>query len=402
MFKSFFLVPLMFISFSNFGQTIKQLGYYNVNGVMDVSCKDNYMILSDGKIIDNSAPSVPNEVAQFTYSGDGHSVLINGDYAYFGAGMMNALYIADISNITSPVENGSIYFTIGNGVFGMDISENTLFVALGRNGVLCSIDVSDKNNPVVLDTLYLADQISVQTRDVVVKDNYAFVANGSGLKIIDISDTSNLKLITSIGSDYNSIDIGDDLVFLGKSSGGVDVYDVSEPLNPAPAFSILNSSGTAWDLQYHNNHLYLATNNDGLFMYQIEDNSGTEMANFPNTGNGQSFGVCVQDSLILLTGQINGVAILQYDPTGTVGINEVCSKRQLNIFPNPARDFIFIENTASPIYNISIYDISGNLVKQINQKRPVRKIAISDLFKGQYIIHAITDDKVLVQKFSKI
>lgn len=399
MIRRIILASLILISFSNFGQTINEIGYYDANSLMGITCKDEYMILSNGEIVDNTIPSSPTKIGHFAFWGDGFSIITSGDYAYFGLGMTNALLITDISNVTSPVENGSIYFTIGSGVFGMDISENTLFVALGYDGILCSIDVSDKNNPVLLDTLYLTGG---QTRDVVLQDNYAFVANGLGLYIIDISDASNLQLMTSIGSGYNSIDIGDNLVFMGKSSGGVDVYDISEPLNPTPTFSIANSSGTVWDLQYHKKHLYLATNNNGLFMYQIEENSGTEVANFPNTGNGQSFGVCVQDSLILLTGQRNGVAILQYDSTGTVGINEINSKTHLNIFPNPAKDYISIENNTSPIYNINIFNISGNLVKQINQDWPIRKIKISDLFNGQYFIHAITDDKVLIQKFIKI
>jgi hypothetical protein len=204
--------------------TLNEIGYYNANSLMGIACKDKYMVLSIGEIVDNTTPSSPTKIGQFTFSGDGFSILTSGDYAYFGMGMTNALLIADISNVASPVGNGSIYFTIGSGVFGMDISENTLFVALGNNGILCSIDVSDKNSPVILDTLYLT---GAQTRDVVIQDNYAFVANGLGLKIIDISDVSHLQLMTSIGSGYNSIDIGDNLVFLGKSSGGVDVYDIS-------------------------------------------------------------------------------------------------------------------------------------------------------------------------------
>ncbi len=394
-----FLTTLLLVSILGFGQTIDQIGYYSKNGVMGLSSKDNYMILNHGEIIDNTTPSSPTLVSQYSFDGDGITVFVNGDYAYFGTGMTNDLFIADISNITFPIHKSSIDFTIGHGVFGMDISNNTLFVALGNNGIICSIDITDKDNLVMLDTLLIPGG---QCRDVVVQNNYAFAAHGGGLKIIDISDSTNLQLVTSIGSGYNSIDINKNYVFLGKSSGGIDVFEISDPQNPSPAFSIPNSGGTAWDLKYNENHLYLATNSYGLFIYKIEDNSAMEKANFPNTGNGQSFGVCIQDSLVLLSGLVEGVAILHYDSTGTVGINSISTVNQLKVFPNPAQDFVTIENDNLLFNRIKIIDINGKLVKQIDQNNLTGKLDISDLPGGQYIFSFETADKVITQKIIKV
>jgi len=393
------LTTLLLISSLGFGQTIDQIGYYSKNGVMGLSSKDNYMILNRGEIIDNTTPSSPTLVSQYSFDGDGITVFVNGDYAYFGTGMTNDLFIADISNITFPIHKSSIDFTIGHGVFGMDISNNTLFVALGNNGIICSINITDKENLVMLDTLLMPGG---QCRDVVVQNNYAFAAHAGGLKIIDISDSTNLQLVTSIGSGYNSIDINENYVFLGKSSGGIDVYNISDPQNPSPAFSIPNSGGSAWDLKYHKNHLYLATNSNGLFIYKIEDNSGIEMSNFPNTGNGQSFGVCVQDSLVLLSGLQKGVAILHYDSTETVGINSIATVNQLKVFPNPAKDFVTIETNNILFNQIKIFNINGKLVKQIDQNNLTGKLDISDLPGGQYIFSFETTDKVISQKIIKI
>ncbi len=397
--RTAFLITLFLISNFSFGQTIDQIGYYSKNGVMGLSSKGNYMILNCGEIIDNTTPSSPTLVSQYSFDGDGFTVFVNGDYAYFGTGMTNDLFIADISNITLPTHKSSIDFTIGNGVFGMDISNNTLFVALGINGIICSIDITDKENPVMLDTLLMPGG---QCRDVVVQNNYAFAAHAGGLKIIDISDSTNLQLVTSIGSGYNSIDIDENYVFLGKSSGGIDVFEISDPQNPSPAFSIPNTGGRAWDLKYSENHLYLATNSYGLFIYKIEDNKGIEMANFPNTGNGQSFGVCIQDSLVLLSGLQKGVAVLYYDSTGTVGINSVPTVNQLKVFPNPAQDFVTIETNNLQFNRIKIFNIKGKLVKQIDQNNLTGKLNISDLSGGQYIFSFETTDKVISQKIIKV
>ena len=397
--RKILLIALTLISVIGIGQTIEQIGYYSKNGIFGLTSKDSYMILSNGEIVDNSTPSSPSLISQYSISGDGSTVIVDGDYSYFGTGMTNDLFIADISNITFPIQESSIDFTIGNGVFGMDISENTLFVTLGMDGIVCSIDITNKSNPVMLDTLYI---IGGQCRDIVTKSDYAFAAHAGGLKIIDITNPSNLQIITSIGSGYNSIDINSSQIYLGKSSGGIDVFDITDPTNPSPLFSIPNSGGTAWDLKYHDNLLYLATNSNGLYIYKLESNAGTEMVNFPNTGNGQSFGVCIQDSLVLLSGLINGVAILQYDSAGTVGVVTLSSIDQINLYPNPARDIVFVENRDLLLNKVRIYNIKGTLVRQIELFRPKEKIDISNLAEGQYVLSFETNDDIIIKKVIKI
>ena len=391
------LTLLLFITVTGFGQAIHQLGYYSVNGIMSVAAKSNFMILSNGRIVDNTIPSSPTLVSQYSFVGDGTSVIVNENSAYFGTGMGNTLFIADISNINFPLHKSSIPFNIGHGVFGMDISDNTLFVALGVNGTVCSIDISDESNPDVLDTLYISGG---QCRDIVISDDFAFAAHENGLKVIDISNPSGMQLITSIGSGYNSIDISESLVFLGKSSGGIDVYNILDPVNPTPAFSMANTGGTAWDLKYKDDHVYLATNSNGLFIYKIEDNTGIEMANFPNSGNGQSFGVCLQDSLVLLSGLINGVAILQYDSTWTVDINNMSSFDQINIYPNPATNYVHLESSSAiDISQIEIINLQGEVLKK-QQYLNIRKaiLDVKNIPKGIYVVRIYSRSNIYHSK----
>jgi hypothetical protein len=79
-----FLITLLLVSILGFAQTIDQIGYYSKNGVMGLSSKDNYMILNPGEIIDNTSPSSPSLVSQYSFDGDGITVFVNDDYAYFG------------------------------------------------------------------------------------------------------------------------------------------------------------------------------------------------------------------------------------------------------------------------------------------------------------------------------
>jgi len=396
--KKILILSLSLISILGIGQTIDQLGYYNKNGITGLSSKDNFMILSNGEIVDNSDPSAPTLISAFSCP-DGHSVIVKGDYSYFGTGMSNNLFIADISNITFPIQESFIDFTIGNGVSGMDISENILFVSLGMNGIVCSIDITDNSNPIMLDTLYIAGG---HCFDIKIQNDYLFAAHDGGLKIIDITNPSDLQLITSIGSFYSTIDINENQAYLGKYTGGVDVFDITDPTNPSPLFSILNSGGTALDLKYSENLLYLATNSVGLFIYKLESNAAEEMAYFQNVGNGQSFSVCLQDSLILLSGLVNGVAILQYDSTGTVGVRPLPSNEDIHLYPNPASSFVSIDNNGLPLNNIKIYDINGKLIKQIETNISNGKIDLSNLKNGEYILSFETNDKFIIKKVLKV
>lgn len=404
--KNIIFITLSLVSILGIGQSIEQIGYFSSsNANMGICSKDNYMILSNGDIIDNTDLTNPILISHFSFDGFGNQVLIDGDYAYFGTEMSNDLFIADISNISSPLNLSTIDFIIGHGVFGMDISENTLFMALGsddsNNGILCSIDVSNKNNPIVLDTLYMPGG---QCRDIVVQNNYAYAAHYDGLKIIDITNPSDLQLVTSIGSQYNSIDIGDNRVYLGKAfeETKIDVYDISEPTEPILDFSIPTTGGSVWDLKYHENLIYIATNASGLFIYKIEDNVGIEMANFSNTTYSTSFGLCLQDSLVYLAFFSGVAAILQYDPTGIATSNLRQTIDDLNIFPNPAKNSVLIKNYNKKFTQIKILDSTGKFIKQIDLNSAIEEIDISDLSVGEYLFMFETKENTIIKKVIKI
>lgn len=367
---------------------------------MDAESRNNFMILSNGHIVDNAVPWNPVLTAQYSFNGDGVTVLLDGDEAYFGTGMTNDLFIASIANITFPLQLSSIDFNIGNGVFGMDIYENTLFATLGMDGIVVSIDITNKSFPQILDTLIIDGG---QCRDIVaISNNYAYAAHYGGLKLIDISDPSNMSVLSSIGSGYNSIESGNNMLFLGKSSGGVDVFSVEDPVNPLPLFSIPNTAGTVWDLKYKESNLYLATNSGGLFIYRVFENEAVEMVNFSNTGNGQTFGVGFQDTLVLLPGLINGIATLYYDSTGFVDIQNNINELSIEIYPNPAGDYLYVESGMFINPNIFIKDIVGNTVLSFDSYRPGNKIDISNLKTGQYNLIVRLKEQSIIKKFVKV
>ena len=84
----------------------------------------------------------------------------------------------------------------------------------------------------------------------------------------------------------------------------------------------------------------------------------------------------------------------------TVGITEQNSTALL-IYPNPANDFITIENTSMAIDEIVIYDITGKTIKTILPKTNTTKVNVSDLSDGVYFIKISNNKQSITKKIIK-
>lgn len=395
--STLFILSILFLF--SFSQELEELSFYPINGTFGITSQEDQLYLSNGDIIDISDPFNPTLLSQISISGQASSIIIEGDYAYYGTGMSNTLHIVDISNLSFPLVLSSHPFIVGNGVFGMAIRQDVLFLVLGSGGILCSMDISDKNNPSIIQTMTIPGG---QCRDIIIKDQYAYAAHGGGLKVIDISDPSNMQIINSIGNGYGSIDIDGDLVCLGKSEAGVDIFDISSPTNPSPHISIPNSSGTAWSVKIKNHFVYLATNSNGLYVYKLGENSYLEMDQFHAEGNGQTFDVCLNDSLILLPGLVEGVSILAFDTLNFVAITEHHRPMNLRVSPNPLTSYISIDAQDHIIESIRIYNLKGELINELFAIDPKSPIDLSYLSSGIYTITIKALDGTHVEKIIKI
>jgi len=120
-------------------------------------------------------------------------------------------------------------------------------------------------------------------------------------------------MISQYDGYYSSVEVYDSLAFLGKADGGVDVFDITDVYDPAYLFSFSNPGENVTNIEYYQDHLYLSSEYGGLYIYKITPGNAQLMASYDNSANGQTFDFCLQDSLIILPGLVDGVAILQYD-----------------------------------------------------------------------------------------
>lgn len=80
---------------------------------------------------------------------------------------------------------------------------------------------------------------------------------------------------------------------------------------------------------------------------------------------------------------------------GTLSINEVSLEDSFSIYPNPANDFIIINNT-DWIKSKTLFSITGQLIKQENNQN--EKIDISNLQQGLYLLEIETTNNQKVTK----
>ena len=71
----------------------------------------------------------------------------------------------------------------------------------------------------------------------------------------------------------------------------------------------------------------------------------------------------------------------------------------VNVYPNPAKDYIYIDLPEEKIKSVSLYNVLGVLLKE--QKSNAASVDISSLPQGMYLLSIETEEKVITKKIVK-
>jgi hypothetical protein len=88
------------------------------------------------------------------------------------------------------------------------------------------------------------------------------------------------------------------------------------------------------------------------------------------------------------------IVTFRASPTGIENIQS----QKISIYPNPAKDEIFIK-AEQPIDKVETYSLTGSLLLSENNFN--EKISVSALSKGVYLLKVYTDKGVIVSKIVK-
>jgi hypothetical protein len=141
-------------------------------------------------IYDIEDPGNPTFVSEYEHFRACDPVVAEGDYAYvtlrstndWCANNVNQLQIIDITNIFEPVQVGTYNMFAP---YGLAVRGDRVFVCDAASGIKI-VDVSDKTNPRVVQFIEDYD-----ARDVILLDNTAYVVTTAGIVIYDVTDFDN-------------------------------------------------------------------------------------------------------------------------------------------------------------------------------------------------------------------
>ncbi len=148
-------------------------------------------------IFDNSNPSAPRQLSQFTHARACDPVFATENRAYVTlhvgdcGGVRNQLDVIDISNLNSPTLIKSYQM---NSPKGLSVSENKLFLC---DAGLKVFDVSNDSN---IDNELLSHWTGANTYDVIALESrkIILVVGENGLFQFDYQDANNLKLLSKM------------------------------------------------------------------------------------------------------------------------------------------------------------------------------------------------------------
>ncbi|MCB0770628.1 MAG: T9SS type A sorting domain-containing protein [Flavobacteriales bacterium] len=388
------LRPLLVVSFLSAttanGQILVELGYFPFNGIFAISGFDDFMLTGAGHVVDVTDPYAPQLVGSVSV-GSGSSVVVDGQYGYFGTGMVATVKVVDLSIPSAPIITGTLTLPNSSGVFGLAVSGDVLYAANAQQG-LASIDISEPSMPTLIQQLPLSS--AQQARGVVVHGSYAYVAEGSGLLIIDISDPADMHVIGGLGEGFVSVAISEDDTRLaaGRSGGGANVFDLADPASPQVIYDVPGSQGTAHTVQILAGNLYMSAEQFGVRVYSMGDLGATELGAFDNSPNGQTFGAYASGELIFVAGLVNGAAVVGW---GTVGVNvEPSGSVPLSCYPVPARNTLRWSGSHNVKYSgVKVIDTSGRCV--LSARSVDGTIDISSLSTGPYVLAMVYGEAVM-------
>ncbi|MBK6952350.1 MAG: T9SS type A sorting domain-containing protein [Crocinitomicaceae bacterium] len=233
-------------------------------------------------------------------------------------------------------------------------------------------------------------------------------------------------------SDHNYVDffkpIGQDSIFLffQGSSGGTNVNywhfflfdDQLNILNSDVGYSIKVYDTFFGGYLYYdrmsqngvdviNNNIYLLAHLPGsdtikIFRYDLSFNLE---CSFNVLGNGHSYGDFIKiNNRIYYSSTIGQTKyFFELDDCDFALGNKIDAPIEISFFPNPVSSILTLNVPASNLTQITIYDITGNLVYKTEKTEAAQiQIDVSAFNTGQYLIHLMTEENLFISKFVKI
>lgn len=415
-------------------------------------CDGMVYVAADTKgfhIIDVSDPEFPVGTGCFLSNGINVSVAVKGDAAYIST-YSSMVQVLDVSDPEYPVTADSLTFitppkyltiqgdtlmvpaskTLGDfGFYLYDISDpfaaqeigylprdpgyhdpnhpksmhihgNYAYAAMGAGGIQI-YDITELDEPVF--KAHWSEYTGTpgegySVRNSILSYPYLFAPAGKkGLYVLDVSDPDSIKVAANVPTDHYAvwIDLSEnDHLYLARY-GGVDIYDVSDPLDPHKIGTYSGNLRKANHLLLTGDTLYVVDMHPpavGLHVLDVSDPYNPVEVAYHKTPGLMGMQVDVENDLIYMSDGSH-FEIFQLDIPAGIEDNNIIEYDGISIFPNPASEKCNISLT-EPVFGntiLEIYDLLGNMVYRSTKYLPAGsknlcELDISNIMPGYYFV----------------
>ncbi len=213
-------------------------GFYQTTG-NDISVLNNYAYIAKGseglEIVDVTTKASPVLAGSIDTADDAVAVAVyqSGAATYACVADSAGLSVIDVSIPASP---GTPVVVAGTGV--VDVSVSGDFAYIAENSGLTIVNLSAAPAYSVSGTKATTSNalaVSVLSDD---SNIYALISDSTGIMIEDVTNPSAITTIGTIetidGNSFVSLEVVENYLIAGAGAGGVYVYDISQPLVPIP------------------------------------------------------------------------------------------------------------------------------------------------------------------------
>ena len=295
--------------------------------------EDNYLytiISFNPTILNVSDPSNPTLISEYVYPDGRLSALtLRDDYLYLGS--TYGLEILDVSNRTNISKVGEYNMTKPDYVWSIALQDDFAYLAAAGNGLVI-VNISNPTQPEEV-SCYTT---SLRPLDVVVADNYAFIANGNAtgyaLVILDVSDPQHP---TEIGHYEDSVypempgfglSLNGSYAFLGTDGYGLFILDITDIHNPvkvsqyyggAESIGGLDNDEMVKDIFIYEQYVFEAAGPNGLYILDVSDLINPILVG--GYRRHYAFGVYLQGTYLFLQELFDGLYIFHLTFPSTTG-----------------------------------------------------------------------------------
>ncbi len=246
---------------------IKISNYLVEDLAIGVKAAGKYVYLADYthgmKIIDISAPDNPTLMDSLPCSSYAYFIDVQGEFAYMvdwngGLSIIRTAYKCAL--------NPASHLSCNNPTSAIIIDGPTAYVAEGYG--IKAVDISDPETP---SEISYTSGFSSNIIDMAISGNALYaIPSGEAAIVCDISNLSFLySQIIPGGDNATAIALAGNVAYLATTTGLV-VLDITDPLNPTAIGSPL-ATYEVINMSIEGGHLYLSCGDNGLFIYDLAD-----------------------------------------------------------------------------------------------------------------------------------